>query len=51
MKKTTQDFAQHIHDAARILKMKLIFNDHQEIDGHYLKNVTIHEVSNGLETL
>ncbi|MFR7589860.1 MAG: hypothetical protein ACLUVC_00305 [Longibaculum sp.] len=51
MKKTTQDFAQHIHDAARILKMKLIFNGHQEIDGHYLKNVTIHEVSNGLETL
>lgn len=48
---TTKSYKDMILSDERIMKMKIIINDHQEIDGHYLKNVTIHEVSNGLDTL
>lgn len=51
MRTVTPEFKQRIMNDSRDLKMKAIFNGHQEIDGHYLKNVTIHEVSNGIETL
>ncbi|WP_232780406.1 hypothetical protein [Candidatus Stoquefichus sp. SB1] len=48
---TTQAYKDKILSDHREMKMKVILNGHQEIDGHYLKNVTIHEVSNGLDTL
>lgn len=48
---TTKDYQDMILNDQRELKMKIILNGTEEIDGHYLKNVTIHEVSNGLETL
>ena len=48
---TTQAYKDKILSDHREMKMKVIFNGRQEIDGHYLKNVTIHEVSNGLDTL
>lgn len=48
---TTQAYKDKILSDHREMKMKVILNGRQEIDGHYLKNVTIHEVSNGLDTL
>lgn len=48
---TTQAYKNVVLNDERIMKMKIIINGHQEIDGHYLKNVTIHEVSNGLDSL
>lgn len=48
---TTQIYNEKILSDHREMRMKVIFNGHQEIDGHYLKNVTIHEVSNGEDSL
>lgn len=48
---TTKDYQNTIFSDHREMKMKVILNGTEEIDGHYLKNVTIHEVSNGLDTL
>ncbi|WP_049945486.1 hypothetical protein [Candidatus Stoquefichus massiliensis] len=48
---TTQTHKDQILSDERQLRMKIIFNGRQEIDGHSLKNVTIHEVSNGKDTL
>ena len=48
---TTQAYKDKILSDDRQLRMKMIINGRQEIDGHSLKNVTIHEVSNGKDTL
>jgi len=51
MRKTSLNFRNGILADERQLYMKVIFNGHQEIDGHLLKNIVIHEASNGQETL
>lgn len=48
---TTQEYKDTILSHHRQMKMKVIVNGRQEIDGHYLKNVVIHEVSNGSDNL
>jgi len=48
---TTKQYKEKILSDDRQLRMKIIMNGNQEIDGHSLKNVSIHEVSNGKETL
>lgn len=51
MRETSLNFRNQILSDDRKLCMKVVFNGRQEIDGHYLKSVTIHEVSNGQDTL